>query len=67
MSASDEVPSGVVKMDDYVSESGPVPVQKDDAPVKTLDPAKADTDEQLRMSLLEHRSRFELAGSSTMR
>ncbi|KAI9748990.1 MAG: hypothetical protein M1815_002833 [Lichina confinis] len=48
MSASDDAPSGVVKMDDYVSESGPVPVQKDDAPVRALDQAKADSDEQLQ-------------------
>ncbi len=42
-----DVPSGDVKSEDYVS-GGPVPVQKDDAPVEDpIDESKADTDAQL--------------------
>lgn len=42
-----DVPSGDVMSDDYV-EGGPVPVQKDDAPVEDpIDASNADTDAQL--------------------
>lgn len=46
-----DVPNGDVQDSSYVSRSGqkdPIPVQRDDAPVKdNIDPAIADTDEQL--------------------
>ncbi|EON64891.1 hypothetical protein W97_04125 [Coniosporium apollinis CBS 100218] len=48
---ADDVPTGEVADNDYASrsgQSGPIPVQKDSAPVEDpIDPAKADTDEQL--------------------
>ncbi|KAF2727429.1 hypothetical protein EJ04DRAFT_451347 [Polyplosphaeria fusca] len=51
MSAEDQyVPSGEVADNDYASRTGQstIPVQKDEAPVEDpIDPAKADSDEQL--------------------
>lgn len=48
-----DVPTGEVADNDYASrsgQSGPIPVQKDSAPVEDpIDPVKADTDEQLGM------------------
>jgi hypothetical protein len=47
-----DVPSGDVKSSDYVT-GGPIPVQKDDAPVEQgLNPATVDTDKQLGAFLL---------------
>ena len=43
-----DIPSGDVKSDDYVESKGPIPVQKDDAPVEDpIDPNTADSDQQL--------------------
>lgn len=45
-----DIPAGVDRDNDYVSRSGQsqIPVQKDEAPIEDpIDPATADTDEQL--------------------
>ncbi|KAB2576526.1 hypothetical protein BFW01_g2892 [Lasiodiplodia theobromae] len=45
-----DIPAGVVRDNDYASRSGQsqIPVQKDEAPIEDpIDPATADTDEQL--------------------
>lgn len=45
-----DIPAGVARDNDYVSRSGQsqIPVQKDEAPIEDpIDPATADTDEQL--------------------
>lgn len=45
-----DVPSGDVKIDDYVESKGPVPVVSDDAPINDpIDPKTADTNAQLGM------------------
>ena len=48
----DDVPSGVKGDNDYASRTGQshIPVQKDEASIEDpIDPATADSDEQLRM------------------
>lgn len=47
-----DIPSGDIADNDYASRTGQseIPVQKDDAPIEDpIDPATADTDEQLGM------------------
>ena len=51
----DDIPQGDAKDNEYVSRTGQseIPVQKDEAPVEDpIDPATADTDEQLGSSII---------------